>query len=83
MATALRPRRLLSAIRQVRLDRHNFHPPECTLAGMAVACMDEGLLPMSQQATEIYDLVCYHEYGFADEDNPEECLRLGEDMADK
>ena len=54
-----------------------------TRAGMAVACMEEGLLPISQQAGEIYDLVCYHEYGVADEDNPEECQLLGEDMADK
>jgi ribulose-5-phosphate 4-epimerase/fuculose-1-phosphate aldolase len=54
-----------------------------TRAGMAVACMDEGLLPLSQQAAEVIDLVCYHEYGFADEDNPEECERLGADMSDK
>ena len=54
-----------------------------TRAGMAVSCMEEGLLPMSQQAGEVIDLVCYHEYGFADEDNPEECRRLGEDIADK
>jgi ribulose-5-phosphate 4-epimerase/fuculose-1-phosphate aldolase len=54
-----------------------------TRAGMAVACMEGGLVPMSQQAGEIYDLVCYHEYGVADEDNPEECRRLGADMADK
>ena len=52
-----------------------------TRAGMAVSCMEEGLLPISQQAGELIDLVCYHEYGFADEDNPEECRRLGEDMA--
>jgi ribulose-5-phosphate 4-epimerase/fuculose-1-phosphate aldolase len=54
-----------------------------TRAGMAVACMEEGLLPLSQQAGEIIDLVCYHEYGFADENNPDECRRLGEDIADK
>ena len=35
------------------------------------------------QAGEIIDLVCYHEYGFADEDNPEECQRLAADIADK
>ena len=50
---------------------------------MAVSCMQEGLIPMSQQAGEVHELVCYHDYGFADEDNPEECRRLGEDMADK
>jgi ribulose-5-phosphate 4-epimerase/fuculose-1-phosphate aldolase len=45
--------------------------------------MEEGLLPLSQQSGEIFDLVCYHDYGFADEENPEECRRLGEDIADK
>ena len=34
-----------------------------TRAGMAVSCMREGLLPLSQQAGEILDLVCYHDYG--------------------
>ena len=54
-----------------------------TRAGMAVSCMDVGLLPLSQQAGEVIDLVCYHEYGVADENNPHECQKLGEDMADK
>ena len=54
-----------------------------TRAGMAVSCMDVGLLPLSQQAGEVIDLVCYHEYGVADENNPQECQKLGEDMADK
>ena len=54
-----------------------------TRAGMAVSCMQEGLLPLTQQAGEIAHLVCYHKYGLADENNPEECRRLGEDIADK
>ncbi len=54
-----------------------------TRAGMAVSCMQEGLLPISQQAGEVVELVCYHDYGFADEDNQDECGRLGEDIADK
>jgi len=54
-----------------------------TRAGIAVSCMQEGLLPLSQQAGEILDLVAYHEYGLAASDNPEECERLGTDMADK
>ena len=54
-----------------------------TRAGMAVSCMEEGLLPLSQQAGEIIELVSYHEYGVADENNPQECQKLGEDMADK
>ena len=53
-----------------------------TRAGMAVSCMECGLLPLTQQANEIRDLLCYHEYGIARSDS-EECDRLGVDMADK
>ena len=54
-----------------------------TRAGIAVSCMEEGLLPLSQQAGEIMDLVAYHHYGYASQDNPEECERIGADMGDK
>jgi len=53
-----------------------------TRAGMAVSCMDCGLLPLTQQANEIRDLLVYHDYGIARTDS-EECERLGADMADK
>ncbi len=53
-----------------------------TRAGMAVSCMDCGLLPITQQANEIRDLVCYHDYGIARIDS-DECDRLGQDMADR
>lgn len=53
-----------------------------TRAGMAVSCMDCGLLPLTQQANEIRDLTCYHDYGVARTDS-EECDKLGADMADK
>lgn len=53
-----------------------------TRAGMAVSCMKEGLLPLSQQAGEVLDYVCYHKYGIAN-DNQEECDALGRDLADK
>lgn len=53
-----------------------------TRAGMAVSCMQCGLLPLTQQANEIRDLVCYHDYAVAT-DNPEECESLGRDLADK
>ncbi len=53
-----------------------------TRAGMAVSCMDCGLLPLTQQANEIRDLVVYHDYGIA-RTQSEECERLGSDMADK
>ena len=52
-----------------------------TRAGMAVSCMREGLLPLTQQANEIRDLLCYHDYGIATTD-ADECERLGEDLAD-
>ena len=53
-----------------------------TRAGIAVSCMEGGLLPLSQQANEIMGMVCYHEYDYAP-DNASECERLGRDMADK
>ena len=52
-----------------------------TRAGMAVSCMECGLLPLTQQANEIRDMVCYHAYDIARMDS-EECERLGADMAE-
>ena len=53
-----------------------------TRAGMAVSCMDCGLLPLTQQSNEIRDLLCYHDYGIA-RTHSDECDRLGADMADR
>lgn len=53
-----------------------------TRAGMAVSCMESGLLPLTQQANEVMNLTCYHRYDVAT-NNQEECRRLGEDIADK
>ncbi|MBX2867116.1 MAG: class II aldolase/adducin family protein [Acidiferrobacterales bacterium] len=53
-----------------------------TRAGMAVSCMSEGLLPLTQQANEVRSLVCYHDYDVAT-NNEAECDRLGNDLADK
>ena len=53
-----------------------------TRAGIAVSCMTEGLMPLSQQANEVMNMVCYHEYGYTP-DSPQECAKLGEDMSDK
>ena len=53
-----------------------------TRAGMAVSCMQCGLLPITQQANEVIDLVCSHDYDVAT-DNETECRRLGQDMGDK
>ena len=53
-----------------------------TRAGMAVSCMDCGLLPLTQHANELRDIVCYHDYRHAGRSEEENRL-LGEDMADK
>ncbi len=53
-----------------------------TRAGMAVSCMADGLLPLTQQSNEVRELVSYHEYDMAI-DNSEECRRLGRDLGDK
>jgi ribulose-5-phosphate 4-epimerase/fuculose-1-phosphate aldolase len=37
---------------------------------------------LTQHAGEVRDLLCYHKYGVAD-DNPEECDKLGKDLANK
>ncbi|MFT5112384.1 MAG: ribulose-5-phosphate 4-epimerase/fuculose-1-phosphate aldolase [Parasphingorhabdus sp.] len=70
-----------SAVLKARPDVHSVLHSH-TRAGIAVSCMKQGLLPLSQHAGELRDLVCYHPYGYA-VDNEEECRRLGEDMADK
>lgn len=54
-----------------------------TRAGMAVSCMRCGLLPLTQQANEIRDLLCYHDYGGIARSGNEECERLGADLGDK
>ena len=53
-----------------------------TRAGMAVSCMQCGLLPLTQQANEISGLVCTHPYGIAT-DNEQECRALGESLGDR
>jgi ribulose-5-phosphate 4-epimerase/fuculose-1-phosphate aldolase len=53
-----------------------------TRAGMAVSCMEEGLLPLTQQANETKPILCSHKYGVAT-DNEEECLALGHSLGDK
>jgi ribulose-5-phosphate 4-epimerase/fuculose-1-phosphate aldolase len=70
-----------SAVLKVRPDI-NVVLHSHTRAGMAVSCMKDGFLPLTQHAGEVRDLICYHEYGVAD-DNPEECDKLGRDLADK
>ncbi|MDH3222026.1 MAG: class II aldolase/adducin family protein [Gammaproteobacteria bacterium] len=68
---------MLKARPEVNVALHSH-----TRAGMAVSCMECGLLPLTQQANEIRDMLCYHEYGIA-HPGSDECDRLGADMADK
>jgi ribulose-5-phosphate 4-epimerase/fuculose-1-phosphate aldolase len=50
-----------------------------TVAGIAVACMEEGLLPLSQKSMRFYNRVAYHDYeGKAD--NLDERARLVADL---
>jgi len=70
-----------SAMLQARPDV-NVALHSHTRAGMAVSCMPCGLLPLTQQANEIRDLLCYHDYGIA-RSGSDECRRLGEDLGDK
>jgi ribulose-5-phosphate 4-epimerase/fuculose-1-phosphate aldolase len=55
-----------------------------TIAGIAVACLEEGILPISQKAMHVYGRVSYHDYeGKADElDERERLVRdLGRNNA--
>jgi ribulose-5-phosphate 4-epimerase/fuculose-1-phosphate aldolase len=53
-----------------------------TRAGMTVSCMQCGLLPLTQQASEVMDNLCYHDYDIA-VGAEDECERLGRDIGDK
>lgn len=53
-----------------------------TVAGMAVACMEEGLLPISQKSMRFYNRLAYHDFeGKAD--HLDERERLVRDLGDK
>ena len=71
----------ISSILQARPDA-NAVLHSHTRAGASVSAMGEGLLPLSQHAIEIQDLVCYHPYTYAPDDNSE-CERLANDIGDK
>ncbi|MCA1386359.1 MULTISPECIES: class II aldolase/adducin family protein [unclassified Bradyrhizobium] len=68
----------------VHMNRHNA---QCvmhthTLAGMAVAAQDQGLLPLNQISMELFGRVAYHDFeGIADD--LEERERLARDLGDK
>jgi len=53
-----------------------------TVAGMAVACLKDGLLPLSQKSMRFYNRIAYHDYeGKADD--LDERARLVRDLGDK
>ncbi|MFC0408225.1 class II aldolase/adducin family protein [Roseomonas elaeocarpi] len=55
-----------------------------TLAGMTVAALEGGLLPVNQISTEFHGRVATHDYeGVADDDNLSERERLVRDMGDR
>jgi ribulose-5-phosphate 4-epimerase/fuculose-1-phosphate aldolase len=50
-----------------------------TVAGMAVACMEDGLLPLTQKSMRFYNRIAYHDYeGVADD--LDERVRLVRDL---
>lgn len=53
-----------------------------TVAGMAVACLEDGLLPLSQKSMRFYNRIAYHDYeGKADD--LDERDRLVRDLGDR
>ena len=54
-----------------------------TRAGIAVSCMKDGLMNLSQQSGEIQDKISYHDYRVIGAEYPEACAQLGKDIGDK
>ncbi len=72
-----------SALHQGRSDA-NCVMHTHTLAGMAVAAQQGGLLPLNQMSIEFHGRVALHEYeGVAADDNLDERQRLVRDMGDR
>lgn len=53
-----------------------------TQAGVAVSAMEEGLMPLTQTALQLYDQIAYHEYE-GPSTTIEERVRLADHLADK
>lgn len=53
-----------------------------TIAGMAVACLEEGLMPLSQKSLRFYNRIAYHDYE-GKSDDLDERARLVRDIGDK
>src|SRR6202012_6214904 len=70
-----------SAVHMSRDDAHCVMHTH-TMAGMAVAAQDQGLLPLNQMSMEFFGKVAYHDYeGIALD--LDERARLGKDLGDK
>ena len=54
-----------------------------TVASVAVSCMDDGLMPLSQWALHFYGHVNYHDYNSLALDNDSHGMDLVRDLADK
>lgn len=54
-----------------------------TRAGIAVSCMQEGLMNLSQQSGEIQDKINYYDYHLLEDPNTAACARLGRDIGNK
>jgi ribulose-5-phosphate 4-epimerase/fuculose-1-phosphate aldolase len=53
-----------------------------TVAGMAIACLEDGLLPLSQKSLRFYNRIAYHDYE-GKSDDLDERARLVRDIGDK
>jgi ribulose-5-phosphate 4-epimerase/fuculose-1-phosphate aldolase len=53
-----------------------------TVAGMAIACLEEGLLPLSQKSLRFYNRIAYHDYE-GKSDDLDERARLVRDIGTK
>ena len=69
-----------SAVLKARPDMH-FALHSHTRAGMAVAAMKCGLLPLTQHAMTVMEQVAYHEWDLVGE-SEEECERMAADLGE-
>jgi ribulose-5-phosphate 4-epimerase/fuculose-1-phosphate aldolase len=53
-----------------------------TVAGMAISCLEEGLLPLSQKSLRFYNRIAYHDYE-GKSDDLDERARLVRDIGDR
>lgn len=54
-----------------------------TRAGIAVSCMKEGLMNLSQQSGEVQNKINYYDYHCIEVPNTRSCAQLGKDIGDK